>query len=577
MKWPCRISLGNFPRSTSRTRKPLRASSIAVGAPAQRAPTTITSYVPMWNPVGSGLQGRPFTTDVRRFDGAAIAAHYLGVLLLHDPLASLLAAGTRPNQMQPPKRLSPQAGSGLFPLLARNLAPTQQRQARSATIGPIAAGRCGRERHMAAAQDGAPRRIVNFGGNQVWQARCYQPRDEQEVLDILQRHRGGRIRALGALHSWSDVAVSPDVVLDMSRLDRVEPVTRNGETFVQVGAGCRLQDLLNRLHAATDRTLPTLGAIKRQTVSGAISTGTHGSGKPSLPHFVASVRVAAYDAGGKPVIMRHDAGDGLLAARCALGCMGVILSVEMPTVAKYLVEETIRWHRSLTDLLARYSERPLTQFILVPYVWAWLAWERRPVAMRERTFGERLKAWLIRASGTVNVDVCFHLMLKAALLFGDDTARTLMRLVPRLMLPNVTRIDHAEQVLTLHHNLFRHEEMELFVPESRLADAVEVLRAAVGVFAGETAPIPEPVAEMLRSKNLLDDLMRHRGTYVQHYPLFFRRLLPEDTLISMGAGAPEPRYSISVFTYLAPDKRQAYNAFCAWLARCMNVLFAARP
>ena len=430
---------------------------------------------------------------------------------------------------------------------------------------------------MAATQDGTPRRIANFGGNQVWQARCYQPRDEQEVLDILQRHRGDRIRALGALHSWSDVAVSPDVALDMSQLDAVQPVTRNGETFVQVGAGCRLQDLLERLHAATNRTLPTLGAIKRQTISGAISTGTHGSGKPSLSHFVTAVRVAAYAAGGKPVIMRHDGGDGLLAARCALGCMGVILSVEMATVQKYLVEETIRWHRSLPDLLARYSERPLTQFILVPYVWAWLAWERRPVAMRERTFGERLKAWLIRASGTVNVDVFFHLMLKAALLFGDAAAKTLMRQLPWLMLANVTRIDHAEHVLTLYHHLFRHEEMELFVPESRLADAVEVLHAAVDVFAGETASVPEPVAEMLRGKNLYDGLMRHHGTYVQHYPLFFRRLLREDTLISMGAGAPEPLYSISVFTYLAPDKRGAYNAFCAWLARAMNALFDARP
>jgi len=430
---------------------------------------------------------------------------------------------------------------------------------------------------MAARPDGTPRRIVNFGGNQVWQARRYQPRSEQEVLDILERHRGGHIRALGALHSWSDVAVSPDVVLDMSRLDQVQPLTRNGEAFVQVGAGCRLQVLLDRLHAATDRTLPTLGAIKRQTISGAISTGTHGSGQPSLSHFVAAVRLAAYDAGGKPVILRHDSGDGLRAARCALGCMGVILSVEMPAVPKYLVEETIRWHRSLTDLLGRYSERPLTQFILVPYVWAWLAWERRPVDMRARTFGERLKAWLIRASGTVSVDACFHLMLKAALAFGDGAAKALMRMVPRLMLANVSRIDEAERVLTLHHHWFRHEEMELFVRESQLPTAVEVLRAAVDVFAGEAESISEPVAAMLRSHNLYDDLMSHRGTYVQHYPLFFRRLLRDDTLISMGADAPEPLYSISVFTYLAPDKRRAYDTFCAWLARCMSMLFDARP
>ena len=43
MKWPCGISLGNRARSTSRTSRPARASSIAVLAPAQRAPTTTAS------------------------------------------------------------------------------------------------------------------------------------------------------------------------------------------------------------------------------------------------------------------------------------------------------------------------------------------------------------------------------------------------------------------------------------------------------------------------------------------------------------------------------------------------------
>src|ERR1700684_1488126 len=38
------MSLGNVARSTSITRCPARASSIAVGAPAHRAPTTIASY-----------------------------------------------------------------------------------------------------------------------------------------------------------------------------------------------------------------------------------------------------------------------------------------------------------------------------------------------------------------------------------------------------------------------------------------------------------------------------------------------------------------------------------------------------
>ena len=41
--WVDTVSLGNVARSTTRTRYPFRASSMAVGEPAQRAPTTIAS------------------------------------------------------------------------------------------------------------------------------------------------------------------------------------------------------------------------------------------------------------------------------------------------------------------------------------------------------------------------------------------------------------------------------------------------------------------------------------------------------------------------------------------------------
>jgi hypothetical protein len=39
------VSLGKEARSTSKTRRPLRASNMAVGEPAQRAPTTMASYI----------------------------------------------------------------------------------------------------------------------------------------------------------------------------------------------------------------------------------------------------------------------------------------------------------------------------------------------------------------------------------------------------------------------------------------------------------------------------------------------------------------------------------------------------
>jgi hypothetical protein len=88
------------------------------------------------------------------------------------------------------------------------------------------------------------------------------------------------------------IAAGADVCLELSRMTSVEPFVKDGRHFVRVGAGCTLQTLLDKLHAATDQTLPTFGAVKKQTIAGAISTGTHGSGLQSLSHFVTNVRIA---------------------------------------------------------------------------------------------------------------------------------------------------------------------------------------------------------------------------------------------------------------------------------------------
>src|SRR5690348_4127049 len=61
------VSQGNETRSTASTRSPCRASSIAVAAPATRAPTTITSYRPA--PIAATLLSRfhtlPYGASIR--------------------------------------------------------------------------------------------------------------------------------------------------------------------------------------------------------------------------------------------------------------------------------------------------------------------------------------------------------------------------------------------------------------------------------------------------------------------------------------------------------------------------------
>jgi len=222
------------------------------------------------------------------------------------------------------------------------------------------------------------RKVANFGGNVGWYSTCYTPASEDDVLDILVRHPNVTVRAIGSGHSWSDVAANSEIAFDMSALNSVAPLKAKGENLVRVGAGCRLQDLLDRLHAATDRTLPTLGAIKKQTVSGAISTGTHGSGRQSLSHFVTAVRAVVFDPEtGRPIVREFTDGPELLAARCGLGCFGVILSVDLQTVPKYLVAETLRTRHSVEEIISAFAENPLSNFVVWPYSATLLMFERK--------------------------------------------------------------------------------------------------------------------------------------------------------------------------------------------------------
>src|SRR4051812_32734774 len=85
--------------------------------------------------------------------------------------------------------------------------------------------------------------ITNFGGNVRFTPRhVYAPTTEGEVLAILDRHAGGKVRVGGALHSWSPAVVSDDVFVDLRHFDRVE-VRRDadGTVWATVGGGCRIE------------------------------------------------------------------------------------------------------------------------------------------------------------------------------------------------------------------------------------------------------------------------------------------------------------------------------------------------
>lgn len=415
--------------------------------------------------------------------------------------------------------------------------------------------------------------IDNFGGNiRFVAARVGRPESESELLDLLQLHVGASVRVIGSLHSWSPIVFGGDaLVLELSQLNSVE-IRQDGEDVVtQVGAGCTVKRLLKELkpHGVT---LPTVGLIDEQTVAGAISTGTHGSGRHSISHYVRAVRLACYDENDKAHIRSVTSADlsQLRAARCGLGMLGAIVSIEFVCRSSYRVEEHMHRHSTLDGVLAQESSYPLQQFFLIPWAWCYYAQHRRET--EEAT--SRL-AWLFHLYWFWMVDVLMHLGILGIVrwLRSSRLAKFYFRHVaPSLTVTNWRVVDDSHRMLVMEHELFRHIEIEIFVRQAELAATMQFVETVLQVFGGDQdASLVEILSPERQTR-----LRELQGTYTHAYPICVRRVLPDDTLISMASGS-DVVYAVSFISYARPGDRSAFLQFASFLAESTAELFQARP
>ncbi|MCR9116761.1 MAG: FAD-binding protein, partial [bacterium] len=382
-----------------------------------------------------------------------------------------------------------------------------------------------------------------------------------------------------------------DVLLNLRYFDEVRPIQDGEQQCVRVGAGCQIKRLLSELEGRTELTLPSVGFITEQTVAGAISTGTHGSGRNSLSHYVTSARIARYDLStGKSVIEEINSGDDLQAARCSLGCLGVIVSVTMKCRPKYLVEEHFREYQQLDDVIVAEDEYPLQQFYLVPWRWSYFAQHRRELAVPSKTI------WLYQWYRFLVIDVAMNLLILLAvrLLRIQAAVKAVFRwIAPTFVIRNWRVAGPSSSQLVMKHELFRHIEIELFVQRHRLPEALLFLRNAIDASAHPKNSLSEGFQRQLEDANTSGDLHQLRGRYCHHYPICVRKILPDDTLISMASNVgieyqsssnstadllvDEAWYSITLTNYNRGNSRKPFEELAAFLAKSMLRLFDARP
>ena len=200
----------------------------------------------------------------------------------------------------------------------------------------------------------------NWAGNQrATGIEVVRPRGTTEVAEAVAAAvaRGRRVRPIGSGHSFSAVGRPHDVQLRLDRHDRLLSLD-HGSGLVTVEAGMTLHRL-NGLLDAAGLALTNLGDIDRQTVSGAISTGTHGTGAAygglatqvrALQLVTAAGEVLECSAESNADVFEH--------ARVGLGALGVITTVTLQAVPAFGVharehvaplEETLDRFDELTD------------------------------------------------------------------------------------------------------------------------------------------------------------------------------------------------------------------------------------
>jgi FAD/FMN-containing dehydrogenase len=152
--------------------------------------------------------------------------------------------------------------------------------------------------------------------------------------------RGTTVRPVGSGHSFAPLVPTDGVVLDVSALSGIVSINE-ASSQVRVRAGSTISSLGARLWDE-GLTLRNQGAIDAQTIAGAISTSTHGSGVSLQMMSGSVVGMEVLTATGElESVGPND--PRLPAFRASMGTLGVIVSLDLQLEPIFKLKETLEF------------------------------------------------------------------------------------------------------------------------------------------------------------------------------------------------------------------------------------------
>jgi L-gulono-1,4-lactone dehydrogenase len=343
-----------------------------------------------------------------------------------------------------------------------------------------------------------------------------RPASEEELARLVAGAR--RVKVAGAGHSFTDIACTDGLMLDLSRMNRVLRVAGDEVT---VEAGITIRELGPAL-AEHGLALENQGDVDAQTIAGAISTATHGTGGrfANLSSQVTGVRLVT--ASGAVVELRDGdrsagsgaRGDDLLAARVSLGALGAISAVTLRCVPAFTIHRVDR-PLPLDDVLARLDEHVDSNDHFELFVF--------PYTRIALTLSSQRTARAPQPAGRAKVLLRDVLLENAALETACRAGRRFPALIPRVNRTLVRAMSPTEH-LDLSHRVYanrrtvRFTETEYAIPRERTAEAVERVLALI-----------------------------ERRRLPVSFPIEVRVVAPDDALLSTAQGRPTGYIAVHLY------------------------------
>jgi L-gulonolactone oxidase len=302
------------------------------------------------------------------------------------------------------------------------------------------------------------------------------PVDVAAVSHLLERASddGRTVKAVGSGHSFTAAALAEDIQIRLDHLDGIVSVDREAG-LVTVGAGTPLHRLNVELETR-GLSMSNLGDIDAQTISGAISTGTHGTGAAlgGIATQVRGLQLVLADGSVVDVSASSDP-DLYRAARVGIGAFGVVTAVTLqcePLFRLTAIEQPMPLEQVLEDLDELASGNEHFEFYWFPHTD--VALTKRNNRPTDAESAKQLPRWRELLDDEVLSNGLFEVIQRIG--YRRPTA------IPRFNRLSARALS-ARSFTDVSHRVFvsprrvRFREMEYAVPRERLVDVFRSVRS----------------------------------------------------------------------------------------------------